>query len=36
VLSVSCAAPVVCGIQMFRSEFVAYITGSSVPALAGV
>jgi NADH-quinone oxidoreductase subunit F len=36
VLSDSCAAPVVSGIQKFRSEFEAYITGSREPALAAV
>jgi NADH-quinone oxidoreductase subunit F len=36
VLSDSCAAPVVSGIQKFRSEFEAYIAGTREPALAGV
>jgi NADH-quinone oxidoreductase subunit F len=36
VLSDSCAAPVVSGIQKFRSEFEAYIAGSREPALAAV
>jgi len=36
VLSDSCAAPVVSGIQKFRSEFEAYIAGAREPALAGV
>src|SRR5437667_12241812 len=36
VLSDSCAAPVVSGIQKFRSEFEAYIVGSREPALAAV
>jgi NADH-quinone oxidoreductase subunit F len=36
VLSDSCAAPVVSGIQKFRSEFEAYIAGKREPALAGV
>jgi len=34
VLSDSCAAPVVSGIQKFRDEFEAYIQGSRQPALA--
>ncbi len=36
VLSDSCAAPVVSGIQKFRSEFDAYISRAQKPALAGV
>ncbi len=36
VLSDSCAAPVVSGIQKFRSEFEAYMAGSREPALAAV
>jgi NADH-quinone oxidoreductase subunit F len=36
VLSDSCAAPVVSGIQKFRSEFEAYIARKREPALAGV
>jgi NADH-quinone oxidoreductase subunit F len=36
VLSDSCAAPIVSGIQKFRSEFEAYIEGVREPALAGV
>jgi hypothetical protein len=36
VLSDSCAAPVVSGIQKFRSEFDAYITGTREPAMAAV
>ena len=36
VLSDSCAAPVVSGIQKFRSEFEAYIAGSREPVLAAV
>ena len=36
VLSDSCAAPVVSGIQKFRSEFEAYISRAQKPALAGV
>jgi NADH-quinone oxidoreductase subunit F len=36
VLSDSCAAPVVSGIQKFRSEFEAYISGSREPVLAAV
>jgi NADH-quinone oxidoreductase subunit F len=36
VLSDSCAAPIVSGIQKFRSEFEAYIAGAREPALAGV
>src|SRR6476646_1655324 len=36
VLSDSCAAPVVSGIQKFRSEFEAYIAGSREPAMAAV
>src|SRR5512134_1874128 len=36
VLSDSCAAPVVSGIQKFRSEFEAYISRSRQPALAAV
>ncbi len=36
VLSDSCAAPVVSGIQKFRSEFEAYIAGSRQPAMAAV
>jgi NADH-quinone oxidoreductase subunit F len=36
VLSDSCAAPVVSGIQKFRSEFEAYIAGAREPALASV
>jgi NADH-quinone oxidoreductase subunit F len=34
VLSDSCAAPVVSGIQKFRSEFEAYISGARQPAVA--
>lgn len=34
VLSDSCAAPIVSGIEKFRSEFDAYISGSREPALA--
>src|SRR5512146_1583620 len=36
VLSDSCAAPIVSGIQKFRSEFEAYISKARKPALAGV
>jgi NADH-quinone oxidoreductase subunit F len=36
VLSDSCAAPVVSGIQKFRSEFEAYIAGAHEPAMAAV
>jgi NADH-quinone oxidoreductase subunit F len=36
VLSDSCAAPVVSGIQKFRSEFEAYISRARTPALAAV
>jgi NADH-quinone oxidoreductase subunit F len=36
VLSDSCAAPVVSGIQKFRSEFETYIAGSREPAMAAV
>jgi NADH-quinone oxidoreductase subunit F len=36
VLSDSCAAPIVSGIQKFRSEFEAYIENARKPALAGV
>ncbi len=36
VLSDSCAAPVVSGIQKFRSEFEAYMTGSRQPSMAAV
>ncbi len=36
VLSDSCAAPVVSGIQKFRSEFEAYIAGSRDPAMVAV
>ena len=36
VLSDSCAAPVVSGIQKFRSEFEAYIAGAREPTLAAV
>jgi NADH-quinone oxidoreductase subunit F len=36
VLSDSCAAPVVSGIQKFREEFDAYLAGSREPVLAGV
>jgi NADH-quinone oxidoreductase subunit F len=36
VLSDSCAAPVVSGIQKFRSEFEAYISRAREPVLAGV
>jgi NADH-quinone oxidoreductase subunit F len=36
VLSDSCAAPIVSGIQKFRSEFEAYIAGAREPALATV
>ncbi len=36
VLSDSCAAPIVSGIQKFRSEFEAYIAGARRPALAAV
>ena len=34
VLSDSCAAPIVSGIQKFRPEFEAYIAGAREPALA--
>ena len=36
VLSDSCAAPVVSGIQKFRSEFEAYIAGARAPAMVAV
>jgi len=36
VLSDSCAAPVVSGIQKFRGEFEAYLQGRRSPAMAGV
>ena len=36
VLSDSCAAPIVSGIQKFRSEFDAYLSRAKAPALAGV
>jgi NADH-quinone oxidoreductase subunit F len=36
VLSDSCAAPVVSGIQKFRGEFEAYMSGSREPAMAAV
>jgi len=36
VLSDSCAAPVVSGIQKFRDEFEAYIAGAREPAMAAV
>ena len=36
VLSDSCAAPVVSGIQKFRSEFEAYIAGSREPSMVAV
>jgi NADH-quinone oxidoreductase subunit F len=36
VLSDSCAAPVVSGIQKFRPEFEAYISRARKPVLAGV
>ncbi len=36
VLSDSCAAPVVSGIQKFRADFEAYLTAGRSPALAGV
>ena len=36
VLSDSCAAPVVSGIQKFRGEFEAYIANARPPALAAV
>ena len=36
VLSDSCAAPIVSGIQKFRSEFDAYLGRAKAPALAGV
>ena len=36
VLSDSCAAPVVSGIQKFRDEFDAYIAGARRPVLAAV
>jgi NADH-quinone oxidoreductase subunit F len=36
VLSDSCAAPIVSGIQKFRQEFEAYIQGAREPALAAV
>jgi NADH-quinone oxidoreductase subunit F len=35
VLSDSCAAPIVSGIQKFRGEFEAYLSGARQPALAG-
>jgi NADH-quinone oxidoreductase subunit F len=35
VLSDSCAAPIVSGIQKFRGEFEAYMSGARQPALAG-
>ena len=36
VLSDSCAAPIVSGIQKFRQEFEAYIQGARQPAMAAV
>ncbi len=36
VLSDSCAAPIVSGIQKFRQEFEAYIQGAREPAMAAV
>ena len=36
VLSDSCAAPIVSGIQKFRHEFKAYIQGAREPAMAAV
>ena len=36
VLSDSCAAPVVSGIQKFRGEFEAYMSGSRAPVAAGI
>ena len=36
VLSDSCAAPVVSGIQKFPEEFEAYVSGAKVPVLASV
>jgi len=36
VLSDSCAAPVVSGIQKFRGDFEAYLSGKRKPSLAGV
>ena len=36
VLSDSCAAPVVSGLQKFRGEFEAYLSGARAPATAGV
>jgi NADH-quinone oxidoreductase subunit F len=36
VLSDSCAAPIVSGIQKFRHEFEAYIQGAREPAMAAV
>ena len=36
VLSDSCAAPVVSGIQKFRDEFESYIAGARRPVLAAV
>ncbi len=36
VLSDSCAAPVVSGIQKFRNEFEAYVSGDRAPVMAGV
>jgi NADH-quinone oxidoreductase subunit F len=36
VLSDSCAAPVVSGIQKFRGEFEAYVSGDRAPVTAGV
>jgi len=36
VVSDSCAAPVVSGIQKFRGEFEAYIAGACEPALVAV
>jgi NADH-quinone oxidoreductase subunit F len=36
VLSDSCAAPIVSGIQKFRHEFEAYIQGVREPAMATV
>jgi NADH-quinone oxidoreductase subunit F len=36
VLSDSCAAPVVSGIQKFRGEFEAYMAGAREPAMAAV
>jgi len=36
VLSDSCAAPVVSGIQKFRNEFEAYMAGVREPSMAAV